>query len=203
MNHLASTALLVTAFSLLPLLGVAQGASEAVPEASFTPQFEHEMHFGSLLGRATSENLNKGVSMEYIGTYRINPYLGLGAGLGVHTFHHDRFSSYFPLCAVVKGYLSNSSRVTPFGQATLGYGMAIDQKEGADVVVDATGGLSARGTLGIEIDIGRALGLMLGAGYQYQRAEEAFNNSWWWGGGSEIVQQQKYRRIHLQVGIKF
>lgn len=196
------TALLFVLICLFPLAGKAQADNEAVSQASFTPRLEHEVHFGSLLGQSGAQP-GRGVSMEYTGTYRINPYLGVGIGLGAHTFHHDRASSYFPVSAVAKGYLSDQRKITPFGQVALGYGMALDQREGDAFFVDNKGGLSARGALGIEIDVGKELGLIFSVGYQYQRAESIYDINQWWGGPFEEIRKLKYRRIHLQLGIKF
>jgi len=196
------TALLFVLISFFPLAGKAQVDNKAVLQPSFTPRLEHEVHFGSLLGQSGSDP-SRGVSMEYIGTYRINPYLGVGLGLGAHTFHHDRPSSYFPVFAVAKGYLSDQRKVTPFGQVALGYGMALDRREGDVLFLDNKGGLNARGALGIEIDVGKELGLIFSVGYQYQRAESIYETAWWRGGPFEEIRKLKYRRIHLQLGIKF
>lgn len=202
MNHIM-TALLFVLSGFLPLTGKAQADDKAASQVRFAPHHEHEVHVGSLLGQSGAEP-GRGVSMEYIGTYRINPYLGLGAGLGAHTFDQNRISSYFPLFAVVKGYLGNTGKVTPFGQAALGYGLALDRRNDETVLLDNRGGITARGALGIELDIGRELGLIFSAGYQYQRATATYNTiSTWWGSSFEEEQNLKYRRIHLQLGIKF
>lgn len=196
------TILLLSFPALLPQSGWAQTDSKMASEDHAIPRIEHEVHVGSLLGQNGPEP-GRGVSVEYIGTYRINRYLGFGAAMGAFTFNHNRISSYFPLSAVAKCYLSNSSPMTPFLLSSLGYGLALDQRGEERSTLDNKGGLSARGAIGVEFDIGKELGVMLSAGYQYQEAAPTYTTNQWWGAPFEETQYLKYRRIHLQFGIKF
>ncbi|MEQ8702882.1 MAG: hypothetical protein RIC19_03125 [Phaeodactylibacter sp.] len=195
-------ALLLMFLSLTPLLVKAQATAGVGEQEVFRPHLQHEVQYGNLFGNDGQEVQN-GVSLQYIGTYRINPYLAIGAGLGAQTYRFNSGYSYFPFWAVFKGYIPAAGRVRPFGQIALGYGLALNRKEEDLLLVDARGGFNANSAVGIEIPVHEELGLLISLGYQYQAAESTYDIANWWLTDSKEIQQLRFRRIHLQLGVKF
>ncbi len=197
--------LAATLLGLLPLEGQAQRGEvpggplkEAVLSAN---RICHDVRMGSLMGQA-EQGFIAGVSMEYVGSYLINPYLGLGLGVGAQTYRYDFGTTYFPVWLDAKGYLGGQG-LRPYIQLGAGYGVGLDAEdefEGASVETD--GGLNLRSGFGFIAPIAEAYMLTVGLGYQYQSGESRFQSNPWWGGQLE-VQELQFRRIHLQIGILF
>lgn len=194
---------LTTLLSLLPLWGQAQ-PGEAPPEFLQTGvlsanRFCHHVRIGSLMGQY-EEEFTAGVSMEYVGSYLITPYLGVGLGAGAQTYRYDYSATYFPVWINAKGYLKGQ-RLRPYGQFGVGYGMGLDHEDGR-ATIETAGGLNLRGGLGFAAPVAQAFLLTVGLGYQYQSGESRYQSNPWWG-GQLTVQELRFRRIHLQIGILF
>ena len=186
----------------LPLLLQAQETEDNTNESTFLPRIEQNVMYGNLMGKYNAEFQN-GVALNYVGTYRINPYLGLGAGASAQTYRFTAGSSFFPLTAVIRGYISPYAKVQPYWQAALGYGFALDQRDEETLLVDARGGFNGSGAIGLEIPMRDALSFMMSLGYQYQKGESTYDFAGWWWGEQQEVQKLTFQRIHFQVGIKF
>lgn len=192
-----------TLLSLLPLWGQAQpGGAPPEPlqtEVLSANRFCHHVRMGSLMGQR-EEEFTAGVSMEYVGSYLINPYLGVGLGVGAQSYRYDNGATYFPVWIDAKGYLKGQG-LRPYGQFGVGYGMGLDSEDGG-ATIETEGGLNLRSGIGFAAPVANAFLLTVGLGYQYQSGESRFRSNQWWGGQLE-VQELRFRRIHLQIGILF
>jgi hypothetical protein len=190
------------AFSAVALLLPGSVKAQQALESTFEPRWAHEVHYGSLIGSSDSE-IQAGASLQYIGTYRIKRYLGIGGGIGAQSYQFNSGYSYFPFWAVCKLYDPSQTGVQPYLQLAAGYGAALNRKDDETLLVDAKGGFNAHGALGLEVPVRQELCLLLSLGYQFQAAQSTFDHFGWWWGDRQTTQEWRFRRIQLQIGVKF
>jgi hypothetical protein len=90
--------------------------------------------------------------------YQINPYIYVGAGLGVHLYSMDNFETSVAL-PIFANFRANftKTKVSPFFDAKIGYSV-VDLK-----------GLYLSPSLGVRIGLSNNLGLNIKVGYSAQK----------------------------------
>ena len=153
-------------------------------------------YFATLSGSSDSE-LKLGLGFHNITGYQFLRQFGLGLGLGIDTYSFDNGQSIFPLFLEARGYLVRKP-VSPYYSVNAGYGFAFRNEE--ELITKAEGGILIRGTIGLRLGADEDTNVLIGLGYQYQKASLERQN---FQGAELEIRELVYNRIVMRVGLIF
>lgn len=140
-----------------------------------------------------------GLCLDNVTGYQFNRMLGLGLGVGVHTYYPESGETVFPVYAEARGYFL-PQRVSPYYALALGYGFAF-RNENQDIQ-QARGGYLVHPAVGLRFG-GAQSHFIMDAGVRIQRATWERSIFGWWGPESIQTQKMTYARVVMRFGILF
>ena len=153
----------------------------------------------SSLGLLFAQNDPVSTSVETVNSYRLKPYLSLGAGIGVSWFNTWRlgWARTMPIFADVRGDVLPKAHTTPFYYGQIGYGI----DSAGELNDERKGGVYFALGTGIKIRTRSKMAFTFGIGYTHQHQE--ITETDWWNGGQIIERSINYRRVAFRTGFAF
>ncbi|HRI27938.1 MAG TPA: hypothetical protein PK239_03175 [Chitinophagales bacterium] len=177
-------------------------------ESKYKPNFAPKKGYSAMneVGMLVSTgNESAGLVLQTIHGYSVNPYLTMGAGVGLHVYYNLPMSYYYyytnstkviPVFANVSGELLPAYRVSPYYYGRVGYGIDATDRE---AFADSRGGLMFGVGVGMKVKGNNQLSWILGVGYQFQKYYAEFQQ---WE-GSTVTNNLSIRRLAITTGIAF
>ncbi|MGB1207126.1 MAG: hypothetical protein ACPG5B_15880 [Chitinophagales bacterium] len=153
----------------------------------------------SSFGILFSQNDGVSSSIETVNSYRIKPYLSLGAGVGLMWMNTWRlgWARAMPIFVDVRGDVLPKARTTPFYYTQIGYGI----DTAGELNDERKGGVYFALGTGIKIRTRSKMAFTFGIGYMHQHQE--IRETDWWNDGQIIERSINYRRIAFRTGFAF
>ena len=164
--------------------------------------------FGALTGRGGYYDYGSGiggsggVSFTMVSGYSFNPYLRVGAGVGVESYGYSNVA-VVPLFVSVSG-LMNQRRWSPYYFLSAGGSAAAWLSGGGHwgAEYDVEGGMMLHPGLGYRCNLGKK-GISFAVGYKIQKARLRYDWEEWNGDRIEVDERRTLRRLTMTVGFHF
>jgi hypothetical protein len=157
--------------------------------------FYWNSNLGILLESGNENGKNFSPSFQTELGYILNPYIRIGAGLGIESFDVQIIPSYFSLSVFIK-----NNKISPFLNFKTGYSFPASNhpKYIYYYTESFKGGFNFEISPGIKFQVSKSAELNLNIGYRYQKLTSETISDW-----ENSILKYEYNRLAIRIGITF